>query len=246
MSRRPLFARRPAEPATDDDIALVRSFLEGLVTAFGAEATVEFTTGEDGAIEAHVNGDDLGLMVGPKAATLTAIQELARAVLQRGGPGGPRLRVDVAGYREKRRAALERFTRMGEAYLAFAEEEPGFYAAMFSTRPEEGAPAGSSAGPWGRTAAESGTKGSRMGPWGAAAGADHVPGLGERQRRQAFRREHRVEAGDEVRRGVGQRAVEIEHGDGRLEGGRGRHGRPPQISSFVPLQGRAVPVKPDG
>jgi AcrR family transcriptional regulator len=67
---------------------------------------------------------------------------------------------------------LERFTRMGEAYLAFAEEEPGFYAAMFSTRPEEGAPAGASAGPWGRAAAEGGTKGARMGPWGAAAGAD--------------------------------------------------------------------------
>src|ERR671916_288521 len=30
--------------------------------------------------------------------------------------------------------ALERFTRMGEAYLAFAEEEPGFYTAMFSPR----------------------------------------------------------------------------------------------------------------
>ena len=30
--------------------------------------------------------------------------------------------------------ALERFTRMGEAYLAFAEAEPGFYAAMFSPR----------------------------------------------------------------------------------------------------------------
>ena len=28
--------------------------------------------------------------------------------------------------------ALERFTRMGEAYLAFAEQEPGFYTAMFS------------------------------------------------------------------------------------------------------------------
>ncbi len=26
---------------------------------------------------------------------------------------------------------LERFTRMGEAYLAFAEEEPGYYAAIF-------------------------------------------------------------------------------------------------------------------
>ena len=29
---------------------------------------------------------------------------------------------------------LERFTRMGEAYLAFAEEEPGYYAAIFDTR----------------------------------------------------------------------------------------------------------------
>jgi AcrR family transcriptional regulator len=34
--------------------------------------------------------------------------------------------------------ALERFTRMGEAYLAFAEQEPGFYTAMFSARPSEG------------------------------------------------------------------------------------------------------------
>jgi AcrR family transcriptional regulator len=32
---------------------------------------------------------------------------------------------------------LERFTRMGEAYLAFAEQEPGFYAAMFSPRPAD-------------------------------------------------------------------------------------------------------------
>jgi AcrR family transcriptional regulator len=34
--------------------------------------------------------------------------------------------------------ALERFTRMGEAYLAFAEQEPGFYTAMFSAKPAEG------------------------------------------------------------------------------------------------------------
>jgi AcrR family transcriptional regulator len=40
---------------------------------------------------------------------------------------------------------LERFTRMGEAYLAFAEDEPGFYAAMFSDRAGEDEPKG----PWG-------------------------------------------------------------------------------------------------
>ena len=44
-------------------------------------------------------------------------ERLARALR---GPGTP----------------IERFTRLGEAYLAFAEEEPGFYAAMFSARPE--------------------------------------------------------------------------------------------------------------
>lgn len=33
-----------------------------------------------------------------------------------------------------RGSALERFTRMGEAYLAFAEEEPAYYAAIFETR----------------------------------------------------------------------------------------------------------------
>jgi AcrR family transcriptional regulator len=41
---------------------------------------------------------------------------------------------------------IERFTRMGEAYLAFAEEEPGFYAAMFAAR---GGEAEAPPGPWG-------------------------------------------------------------------------------------------------
>jgi AcrR family transcriptional regulator len=39
---------------------------------------------------------------------------------------------------------IERFTRMGEAYLAFAEEEPGFYAAMLAPPP-----AADPSGPWG-------------------------------------------------------------------------------------------------
>jgi spoIIIJ-associated protein len=117
--REPRAPRPQTEPATDEEIAQVRSFLEGLVDAFGADATVTFTTGEDDAIEAHVNGDDLGLLIGPKAQTLTAIQELARAVLQKDGPGGPRLRVDVGGYRERRKVALERFTRtVAEQVLA--------------------------------------------------------------------------------------------------------------------------------
>ena len=49
-------------------------------------------------------------MIGPGGRTLLGIQDLARVAAQRRlGDHETRLRVDVAGYREKRRVALERF-----------------------------------------------------------------------------------------------------------------------------------------
>ena len=61
-------------------------------------------------LEAQVNGDDLGLLVGPRGNTLLALQDLTRVVAQRRlGDHDTRLRVDVAGYRERRRDALTRF-----------------------------------------------------------------------------------------------------------------------------------------
>ncbi|MXQ11515.1 TetR/AcrR family transcriptional regulator [Microvirga makkahensis] len=53
--------------------------------------------------------------------------------------------------------ALERFTRMGEAYLAFAEQEPGFYTAMFSAKPMES----EGCGLWAKGAADKGPEGAR-------------------------------------------------------------------------------------
>lgn len=61
---------------------------------------------------------------------------------------------------------IERFTRMGEAYLAFAEQEPGYYAAMFSPRGSEAESAGST-GPIGSTGGTGTT-----GPWGPPPGAE--------------------------------------------------------------------------
>ena len=99
--------------------ALVRSFLEGLLTAFDARGEVRIVEVDEETLEAHVDGDDLGLLIGPKGNTLQAIQELARAMLQKDGPGGARLRVDVGGYRERRKEALERFSRsIAEQVLA--------------------------------------------------------------------------------------------------------------------------------
>jgi spoIIIJ-associated protein len=80
-----------------------------LVEAFGADATVEAKI-DDEAVLVDVTGNDLGLLVGPKGATLQAIEELVRTVVQRRTEGrGARINVDVAGYRAKRREALRKF-----------------------------------------------------------------------------------------------------------------------------------------
>lgn len=91
---------------------VARAFLVGLVDRFGAQATVDVRPIDDETVELAILGDDLGLLIGPKGQTLGAVQELARTVVQRktGGRNG-RLLVDVGGYRQARRDALERFTR---------------------------------------------------------------------------------------------------------------------------------------
>jgi len=103
------------EAATSDpaDVEAVReaalAFVGGLASGFGFYASVDALV-EGNEIEVQVTGESLGLMIGPGGRTLLAIQDLARVAAQRRlGDHDTRLRIDVAGYREKRREALERF-----------------------------------------------------------------------------------------------------------------------------------------
>jgi spoIIIJ-associated protein len=92
--------------------AAVEGFLTDLLAAFGRpDATIAVAVGEDEALEASVDGSELGLLVGQKGVTLAAIQELVRSMVQRQFVGQPhaRVRVDVAGYRARRKEALARF-----------------------------------------------------------------------------------------------------------------------------------------
>ena len=110
-------ADRPDGPVSAEasaaDVEAVREaalgFVNGLTDAFGFETGVEAAV-EGSEIEVRVSGESLGLLIGPGGRTLLAIQDLARVAAQRRlGDHDTRLRVDVAGYREKRRVALERF-----------------------------------------------------------------------------------------------------------------------------------------
>jgi spoIIIJ-associated protein len=103
---------RPESTVTPDEVgAAAVTFMQGLADAFGAESTVDVAV--DGLeLDVTVSGTELGLLVGPGGRTLNAIQDLARVAAQRKlGDHETRLRVDVAGYRERREAALAAFAR---------------------------------------------------------------------------------------------------------------------------------------
>jgi spoIIIJ-associated protein len=123
--------RRDAAPTPKKEIIVdaqqvgeeAQRFVQGLVEAFGVQGTTSVRRDGD-EIEVTVEGTDLGLLVGPRGATLQAIQELTRVASQRRlGDHDTRLRVDIAGYRERRREALARFANQVAAQV-IAEGAP--------------------------------------------------------------------------------------------------------------------------
>jgi spoIIIJ-associated protein len=97
----------------EEQADLAKRFIEGLVAELGLSATVTAKpVAEDEVVQVAVDGDELGILVGQGGATLSALQELARTVVQRKAGGHiERIFVDVAGYRARRAEALGRFTR---------------------------------------------------------------------------------------------------------------------------------------
>lgn len=89
---------------------VAQEFLEGLLERYGLSATVETRLLDEDTVEVAADGSDLGVLVGPRGSTLVALQDVVRTVVQRQCPSRTdRILVDVAGYRERRAAALQRF-----------------------------------------------------------------------------------------------------------------------------------------
>ena len=99
------------EVTLEQQVEVMEEFLDGLVEAFGLSGEVSSEKVDDEIVEIRIEGEDLGLLIGPKGQTLAAVQELARTVAQRqlAGPHQGRVRLDVSGYRKRRAEALTRF-----------------------------------------------------------------------------------------------------------------------------------------
>ena len=112
--------RPPVDPAQLGSDAV--AFVEGVVRAFGLEAAVALQTDPE-AVELDVQGENVGLLIGPRGQTMAALQDLTRmAVQRRVGPDAPRLSVDVGSYRQRRHEALRRFAeQVAQEVLATGE-----------------------------------------------------------------------------------------------------------------------------
>ena len=108
----------------EEQAAVAKDFLDGLIKVMELEATVEIRTLDDETVELAVDGEGLGMLVGPRGTTLAALQDVTRTVVQgRYTAKTDRILVDVARYRERRSVALSRFAKeQAELDISSGEE----------------------------------------------------------------------------------------------------------------------------
>jgi spoIIIJ-associated protein len=112
----------PAPVIVGDETELarqVRELIERITDGLGLQCRVEIEESED-SIVASCTGRDLGMLIGKHGQTIDAIQYLLNAILARTqGDERKEIVVDAAGYRARRRAALEAIAvRSAERALA--------------------------------------------------------------------------------------------------------------------------------
>lgn len=106
--------REDREPMPEDEQRSAgEEFLNGYLEAMGYDAQVSSSLDEDGILLFEIDGEGLGLIMGPGLNTLDALQEVCRNSIQRQADGREygKVVVDVAGTRADRSAALEEFVK---------------------------------------------------------------------------------------------------------------------------------------
>jgi len=91
----------------EDPVDRVRAILERVVEELDLDASVE-AADEEEQIVGRVDGEDVALLIGRRGSTIDAVQLLCYRAAFRGRQDRKRVLVDAAGYRDRRREAIER------------------------------------------------------------------------------------------------------------------------------------------
>jgi spoIIIJ-associated protein len=112
-------AQVPGDADESDLGAEVRDLVERITSGIGVRCRIDIAE-DDETITVTCSGSNLGLLIGKHGQTIDAIQYLTNAIVWRAHPDGRKeVVVDAAGYRERRRSALESLAvRSAEEALA--------------------------------------------------------------------------------------------------------------------------------
>jgi spoIIIJ-associated protein len=107
---KPVFVEEEKDypPATDEQVATAKAYVEGLVKAMGIESDVEATS-EKNIIRINILTDS-AIVIGHRGETLDAIQTLAKRAAE-SDESHLRVIADCSGYRAKRESALTALAR---------------------------------------------------------------------------------------------------------------------------------------
>lgn len=97
-------------------------FLNDVIQKMQVAATVSVNE-VDHQIEAKIEGEDAGILIGREGRTLDAIQLLTNLIINKGQEERLRIIVDVEGYKDKRKENLERLAHSLAEKVA-KEKEP--------------------------------------------------------------------------------------------------------------------------
>jgi spoIIIJ-associated protein len=101
--------------------ARTREVLAHVTSALGLRCAIEVAEAGE-TITATCTGDDLGLLIGRHGQTIDAVQTLAATIANRGAAERKEVIVDAAGYRDRRRRAIEALAvRSAEEALQLGE-----------------------------------------------------------------------------------------------------------------------------
>ena len=97
--------RLPADINPAEQAPVVEQFLRGLIDSFGLEGSVRVEIDDD-VIIATVEGEQTEALVGVRGSVMDAVHEITKTTLHRQFKDTARVRLDIAGYAERRRQAL--------------------------------------------------------------------------------------------------------------------------------------------
>lgn len=96
-----------AEPVPQDAVEVVTEILDTLLGLLGVTGKVEVVSDEI-PLALDIKGDDLGILIGRRGQTLASLEYITKLLVTRRLNVWLPLRVDVAGYKERRRDSLQR------------------------------------------------------------------------------------------------------------------------------------------